>query len=1023
VHPFRRARLESLEPRWVLSAPTLAPIADVTLAAGAPLHIVLDGYDADGDALDFTIESTGDDLATFVPEGNQSIRITVAEFGDMVFELFEQRAPTTTARILELVGSDFYDDIIFHRVANYADGSPFVIQTGDPDGDGTGGSGIQFDDEFHPDLMHTRTGLLSMANSGDDTSDSQFFVTGGTTRHLDFNHSIFGQLTAGDDVRAAIQGVETDDASQPLTDVVIESIEAFYDVENGVLMLSAPEGMTGETDVTVTVSDGQGGTAAQTFHVTIVADADASANANPYLLPIDDVYTTADTPVSFTIPALDVEDDALHFDGIVSPVVDGLSLEVNSTTGVATVTPSNGLAGVYSIIVGVRAADAGAWDTQAVPVFISPAVPSGIVLLAGSDTGTSDSDSLTNLNNLGQSISFRVSGVLSGAEVTLFADGVQIGQATATTDSVVIITDGVTELTDGVHSITAVQTLRNQQVDVGNRDGSVDLASEVSAALEVTVDTAGPQITSAGVLEAAEGAAYLYDVQTNDELDGLEVVYRMQTSPAGMVVDMHSGVITWTPSVGQAPTQSVVVIASDQAGNETEQSFDIQINAAPQIDPIADQFVAEQTELVFQVTAQDDDLPLVFSLGDNVPAGATIDADTGVFSWTPTEAQGPGIHAVAIHVTDALGASSHQTVRIGIGEVNLPPEIDPIAHHQWVDEDELLELTVTATDPDLPAPDGFVFSLGANAPNGATIDPTTGQFRWRPDETHGDRHFEIVVRATDTDGAFGERTFTVRVAEINQPPVFAAIGARLAMPGKQLRLNVTAADPDLPANAVTYSLEPGAPQNAAVDPVTGLLTWDVPEDHPWETVRMTVRATEAWRELFDGGQLGLSSTMTLRIVVADPRPMLFDQAVASAAKSMEPAEIAATQLALDRFAIEPAGSGSSTSGFAPFFLLAREASPWVGQGDTLGFQIASDMGGGGLAQLPAADQTPEQPIEKSDKLNMPILPGQKNPRSDKQSGRTEPEITDTALEQLLEEDALLEGGQPDEGQFDEGQAV
>ena len=89
---YRRTTFEALERREVLSAPTLAAIDDVTLNSGAPLHIALDGFDADGDTLTYSVEISGanaGDVTSFIPEGNRSMRITVADYGEMVFELFE----------------------------------------------------------------------------------------------------------------------------------------------------------------------------------------------------------------------------------------------------------------------------------------------------------------------------------------------------------------------------------------------------------------------------------------------------------------------------------------------------------------------------------------------------------------------------------------------------------------------------------------------------------------------------------------------------------------------------------------------------------------------------------------------------------------------------------------------------------------------------------------------------------------------------------------------------------------------
>ena len=126
------------------ASPELMAIEDVTLLAGSPLHIPLVASDADGEALSFVATSDNALVSTFIPTDNRSARITVSSptdpnfvGGEMVFELFEQRASRATEQIIALAEIDFYDGIIFHRVI---DG--FVIQGGDPTGTGRGGSDL-----------------------------------------------------------------------------------------------------------------------------------------------------------------------------------------------------------------------------------------------------------------------------------------------------------------------------------------------------------------------------------------------------------------------------------------------------------------------------------------------------------------------------------------------------------------------------------------------------------------------------------------------------------------------------------------------------------------------------------------------------------------------------------------------------------------------------------------------------------------------------------------------------------------
>ncbi len=122
------------------------------------------------------------------------------ERGDMVVELYADRAPRTVENFVNLARAGFYDGTTFHRVI-----SGFMAQGGDPTGTGTGGPGYQFDDEFHPSLRHDGPGILSMANAGAGTNGSQFFITYGPTPHLDNRHSVFGKVTEGLDVRRSIR--------------------------------------------------------------------------------------------------------------------------------------------------------------------------------------------------------------------------------------------------------------------------------------------------------------------------------------------------------------------------------------------------------------------------------------------------------------------------------------------------------------------------------------------------------------------------------------------------------------------------------------------------------------------------------------------------------------------------------------------------------------------------------------------------------------------------------------------------
>ncbi|GJN94391.1 hypothetical protein Rhopal_007471-T1 [Rhodotorula paludigena] len=142
--------------------------------------------------------------------------------GDIKVDLFPDQVPKTVENFVGLARKNYYDDVIFHRVI-----PKFMIQTGDPLGDGTGGEslwGSTFEDEFHPALKHDRPYTLSMANAGPKTNGSQFFITTVPCPWLDNKHSVFGRATGGFDVVHEIENVRTDKGDKPFEEIKMTSI-------------------------------------------------------------------------------------------------------------------------------------------------------------------------------------------------------------------------------------------------------------------------------------------------------------------------------------------------------------------------------------------------------------------------------------------------------------------------------------------------------------------------------------------------------------------------------------------------------------------------------------------------------------------------------------------------------------------------------------------------------------------------------------------------------------------------------
>lgn len=154
--------------------------------------------------------------------------------GTIVCRLLEKEAPQTVDNFVGLAEGTkeftdpgtgkkakrrFFDGLAFHRVI-----PKFMIQGGCPLGNGTGGPGYRFADEFHPSLRHDQPGKLSMANAGPNTNGSQFFITVAATPWLDNRHTIFGEVVEGQDVASNISELPRDSSDRPRTPVILEHL-------------------------------------------------------------------------------------------------------------------------------------------------------------------------------------------------------------------------------------------------------------------------------------------------------------------------------------------------------------------------------------------------------------------------------------------------------------------------------------------------------------------------------------------------------------------------------------------------------------------------------------------------------------------------------------------------------------------------------------------------------------------------------------------------------------------------------
>ena len=380
--PRFRPLVQELEDRCLPAAPTIDSIqVPLNVPALKTLIVPITATDPGGGSVSYSITSSNPNVQVLTHTGNTFLDISVSGFGDMEFELFNDLTPQTAAIISGLVNNKFYDGLTFHRVVK-----GFVIQGGDPNGNGSGGPGFQFDDEFNPQAIFSGSGQLAMANSGPDTNGSQFFITDGSQRFLDFSYTLFGQLVRGFNVLKAIENVPVEsqdptnpnaEVSKPVTPVVISSARIVQDTTDAVFTLQSTGAAPDSTTLTVTATSSTGGSTTETLQANVVADQNAQGNPindPPYLGPVANQVSPNGGKVTIQLTRIDLENDASNFGAVIEPADAGhATVSTPDANGTFVVTPAPGFSGTVHVLVGVQEANPGSggtsrWDTQVITV-------------------------------------------------------------------------------------------------------------------------------------------------------------------------------------------------------------------------------------------------------------------------------------------------------------------------------------------------------------------------------------------------------------------------------------------------------------------------------------------------------------------------------------------------------------------------------------------------------------------------------------------------------------------------------
>ncbi|MCY2968015.1 MAG: peptidylprolyl isomerase [Planctomycetota bacterium] len=391
---------EVLESRQLLTLSFGTPLVNSVPAGKAEL-IALPIVNSTANPVSYTVQSDTVGVSANVIAPGKSILMHVsgvdstntAFTGDITLRLIDDGSvPLTLAQIEDLVNTGFYNGKTFHRVI-----PGFVAQGGDPNGNGTGGSGHTIPDEYKSNLTFTGQGMLAMANSGDDTGDSQFFITAidenlsQLPQNLNFNHTIFGILTNGFDTFRKMMATPTGANDKPTTNLVINSATIVNDTQFGVLRVSpSATAAAGTANITVTANDGNGNTAQKIIPVSVVAD---TINDRAFLGSVIDQTAVQGKPVQFTVQGFDNENDTLTF-----VVKDAASFTGNNAGSAPT-----------NVTVQISTAPAANGNPSVATITLTPAVTfSGVVRDQTARDGTSI-DSRVNFD--GQTIKLTVTAV------------------------------------------------------------------------------------------------------------------------------------------------------------------------------------------------------------------------------------------------------------------------------------------------------------------------------------------------------------------------------------------------------------------------------------------------------------------------------------------------------------------------------------------------------------------------------------------------------------------------------------
>ncbi len=842
---------------------------------GSPFSVVLTASDPDGTTVSFTDSGTlpgwatltdnGDDTATisgtpgYADAGATTVTITASD-GDLSDDavFFISIADTNRAPVVDPIADQ-----------SVAENDPFtlVVTASDPDGTipALTASGLPGWASFvdNGDGTGTITGtpgfgdaavsaVTITASDGSLPGSEAFALTVTEVNRPPTVDPVADQFVAEGAalIPVVVSASDPDGTIPSLAAIGLPAWASFVDNGDGTGTITGTPGYSDAGVSTVTIEAEDGGipnlSASTSFDLTVT-----NVNRPPVVNPIADQSVAEGDPFSFTATASDPDGTipSLSASGLPGWAV---FVDHGDGTGAISGTPGYSDAAVSTITVTAsdgplsdsKQFDLTVTDTNRHPVFendlLDRADLEGTVVALSAAATDPDLDALTySATGLPTGLSIEPgSGLISGIIAISAADGSPYAVEITVTD-------------DGMPNKTATDTFFWTVTDV-NQPPAFDHS---------LLDRTDPEHTVISLSAAASDP-------DNDIL-----TYVATGLPPGLSIDPDSGLITGTiAATAAAASPYAVEITVTDSGIPTLADTDTftwtitDVNRAPVLEWIPDQLGDEETLITFTASATDPDLDGVVYSISGAPAGAVIDPETGVFSWTPGEEHGVGSYAVTVTATDdgVIPMSHSKTVTINVAEVNQRPKIEPI-DDQVSGEGQSVTLAVVAIDPDLPANDLEFSATGL--PPGLSIEPATGVISGT---VEGSTAGQYEVRVSVTDNAapplLAIAKFDWIVTDSNQPPELKPVSPIAGDEATLISFTAVATDPD--GDNLSFSLT-GAPPGAAIDSSTGRFNWTPTEDQGPGFYSFTLMASD------DGTpQLAASRTVTVDVREVNAAPTI-----------------------------------------------------------------------------------------------------------------------------------------------------